>query len=198
MKWTLDPWAAVAGAFLVLVMPLKWLMACVTAAAFHEACHLLAAKLTGGEVEELTIGLSGARISARFPDQKGELLTALAGPVGSLLLLVLLSVAPRLALCGGVQGVYNLLPLYPKDGGRVLKCLLEMVLPQQSERLCRWAEITALLMLAALAVWGSFGLKIGIWPVAMVGVRCLRRFCQKNSLQIVGNRGTIGLPITKR
>lgn len=198
MKWCLDPWAAIAGAFLLMVVPLTWLGACVVAAAFHEACHLLAAKWVGAEIESLTVGVSGARISARFPDRKGELLTALAGPVGSLLLLVLLSVAPRLALCGGVQGVYNLLPLYPKDGGRVLKCLMEMVLPQQSERLCRWAEITALLILVVLAVWGSFGLKIGIWPVVMVGVRCLRWFCQKNSLQIVGNQGTIGLPITKR
>lgn len=198
MKCYLDPWAAVAGAFLVMVMPLKWLTACVTAAAFHEACHLLVAKLTGGEVEELTIGLSGARISTRFPDARGELLTALAGPVGSFSLVVLLHVAPRIALCAGVQGLYNLLPLYPQDGGRVLACLVEMVAPNHAESVCRFVEGITLIGLILLALWTAVYLRMGLWPLVIALWWSIRWLCQKNSLQIVGNQGTIGLPITKR
>lgn len=198
MKCYLDPWAAVAGAFLVMVVPLQWLGACAIAAAFHECCHLLMAKWVGAKVESLTIGIPGAKISARFPDARGELLTALAGPMGSFSLVVLLHVAPRIALCAGVQGLYNLLPLYPQDGGRVLACLAEMVAPHRAERICHWVEGITLAGLILLSLEAAVYWRMGLWPLIMALWRSVRWLCQKNSLQIVGNQGTIVLPITKR
>ena len=52
-----------------------------------------------------------------------ELVCVLAGPAASLLLLLLVRPFPRLALCGFVQGVYNLLPLGRLDGARAVACL---------------------------------------------------------------------------
>ena len=198
MKVSIDPLTLLSGAWLLLILPLPWLGACVTAAAFHELCHLLAAKMVGGQVSGLTIGLSGAKIFACFPNGRGELLTALAGPAGSLLLVFFLPYLPRVALCAGVQGLYNLLPLYPLDGGRALRCLLEQTIPEQAEKFCQWAAGITLLGLLLLAVWASTWLLLGAWPVVVAGGMCLRWLYQKNSLQIMGNRGTIVLPITKR
>lgn len=198
LKLSIDPLAFLAGAWLLMVMPLPWVGACVMAAAFHELCHLLAAKIVGGQVFGVTVGLSGAKIYVNFPNPRGERLTALAGPVGSLLLVFFLPQMPRLALCAGVQGLYNLLPLYPMDGGRALRCLLEQTIPERAETLCQWAAGITLLGLLSLAVWTSIYLRLGAWPVIGTGWLCFRWLYQKNSLQIMGNRGTIVLPITKR
>lgn len=56
-----------------------------------------------------------------------ELIAVLAGPAASLLLLSLVRVFPRVAICGLIQGIYNLLPIYPLDGGKALRCLMALV-----------------------------------------------------------------------
>lgn len=121
----LDPWACVAWAGMVLLLPLQWLLAAVTAAAFHELCHMGAVYALGGEVREIRIGPAGAVMDVMLPGKGRELLAALAGPAGSFLLLFLHRGLPHIALCGLFQGLFNLLPLYPLDGGRVLRCALD-------------------------------------------------------------------------
>ena len=97
-------------------------------------------------------------------DTKGELLCALAGPVGSLLLALL--PFPMLALCGLCQGLFNLLPIMPLDGGRVLGCILEMTLPQYRKKIERAMEI--LLMIGA--IW------LGTWAVILWMILVFRKY----------------------
>ena len=135
-------------ALLILTLPLKFLMGAALAAAAHELCHALAVKLAGGDILGLTLDAGGVTMDISGLDTGKELLCALAGPAGSLLL-SLLSI-PGLSVCALMQGVFNLLPLAPLDGGRALGCILDLTAPryrQQIQRGVEWACVLSLLTL---------------------------------------------------
>lgn len=119
----IDGWAYVLWALLLLTLPLNWLLAAAVAAAWHETCHALALLACGGRVMALELTVGGARMVTGPLDRWRTLLCVLAGPVGSLSLLLLAPRAPRVALCALGQGAFNLLPIYPLDGGRAMECL---------------------------------------------------------------------------
>lgn len=121
----------------LLVLPLRWLMAVVFAALIHELWHILAIHLMGGRILEIRIGAAGAVIETEPMSNAKEMLASLSGPAGSLSLLFFAKWLPCTAFCALAQAVYNLLPMYPLDGGRALHCLLLELLPM---RLARRAE----------------------------------------------------------
>ena len=119
--------ACLLWAFLLLTVPLHWLLSSLAAACFHELCHYAALRLMGGKILSLQIQANGTTMEiVPLPTEK-ELLCALAGPMGSILLLSMVRFFPRVALCAGIQGVFNLLPLYPLDGGRAIRCGLRLL-----------------------------------------------------------------------
>ena len=111
---------------LMVSVPLNWVLSAMAAAAVHELCHIAMLQIFGISVGEIRIGARGAVLDTAAMEPKQELLCALAGPAGSLLLSLFLLVVPRIALCGLVQGIFNLVPLYPLDGGRILRCLISL------------------------------------------------------------------------
>ena len=129
-----QPSAFIPLAALILLLPLDWLLAAGLAAAVHEFGHLVAIKLLDGQLVSISLGFLGAKIHTGPLTNKAEFLCAAAGPSASLMLLFLCRLFPRLALCGLVQGMFNLIPLYPLDGGRMVLCLLRWYSPRRAER----------------------------------------------------------------
>ena len=161
--------ACLWGAVLLLAVPLPWVAAAVMAAAFHELFHCLMIWLLGGTVWEIRMGSGGTAINMVGLSNGAELLAAAAGPAGSFSLLLLAERLPPLALCGFVQGMFNLLPVYPMDGGRILFCILSLVMPmEKAEIICTWVEKGILILLLTGGVVLSLFYKLGPMPLLLV------------------------------
>ena len=139
-------------ALLILVLPLKFLLGAAFAALVHELCHALAVRLTGGQVLGLTLDAGGLTMEVSGLDARWELLCALAGPAGSILISQV--PVPEIAVCALIQGLFNLIPLAPLDGGRALGCALELFCPRWRRTVQSVVEWAALLgLLAAIPVF---------------------------------------------
>ena len=120
----ITPGAYILLAVLILTLPMPWIAAAIFAGVFHEICHIIVIILLRGQVYGLQIGAGGAKIMTSPLSDVAEFFCALAGPLGSLMLTAAASLLPRVALCGLIQGLFNLLPLYPMDGGRIFWCIV--------------------------------------------------------------------------
>ena len=167
------------GALLILVLPMSWLLAAAAAALIHELCHMCATRLLGGKISGIRIEMGGIRIDAYLPHRWQEILAAAAGPAGSLLLLLLIRWIPKIAICGAAQGLYNFLPIYPLDGGRILRHLMEILYPERSEKATTVLETMAAMLLFAAAMAVASVCSPGIWPILAVLFPISRLLCEK-------------------
>ena len=106
---------------MALLFPMRIVAGLVLSAAIHEGGHLLALRLTGVRVRRIELRSGGARIVTDPMKPGKETLCALAGPAAGALTLLAWRVFPELALAGLGQTAFNLLPVYPLDGGRVMR-----------------------------------------------------------------------------
>ena len=105
----------------VLLLPLRVLLGIILAAAVHELGHLTAMYFLGVPVLGFALHPGGARIEAGPMEPGEEIICALAGPVAGAVTIFAWKWFPVLALAGLVQTVFNLIPVYPLDGGRVAR-----------------------------------------------------------------------------
>jgi Zn-dependent protease len=147
----------------------------------HELAHVLYALRKGGEVRSITLMIVGGMSEvAELPKRhRDEVLMALAGPVTSLGLAgllfgvwLLLPVRPfalsfcllNLATVNLMLGLFNLVPAFPMDGGRILRGLLAGRLG-----LVRATNISAWLGRAFSVLFVVVGLLTGSFMLAIIG-----------------------------
>ncbi len=132
-------------------LALQGVLACI----LHELGHWLAVWRLGGRVCRLRLTLVGAEMGLDPGHPLSywrEALAALAGPAVSLLCAAL---AARwgLYLFAGVNlcyGLFNLLPIFPLDGGRGMLCLLSNFGLYRAEKLTRWTSVVCAGLLLGL------------------------------------------------
>jgi Zn-dependent protease len=154
----------------------------------HELAHALVARAYGIPVRTISLFLLGgmAHITRESPSPRAEFLIAIAGPLSSLAVGIvagliswgLWDIAPPVAVLGlwlatmnVPLGIFNLVPAYPLDGGRVLRGVLWF-----AGQDLRWASVVsarvgqvAAVGLLFSGVWvlfdGSTGALGGLWLI---------------------------------
>lgn len=147
----------------------------------HELGHCLTARRFGIETHDITLlPIGGLARLSRLPEKPSqELLIALAGPavnvaLGILLYLILRAPPQERLLAGvrlvggdllinlfyanGLMAVFNLVPAFPMDGGRVLRALLAMKMD-----FARATSVAATVGQALAWGFGAIGLYHNIW-----------------------------------
>ena len=164
----------------LLILPLWFLLSLVIAGAFHEISHYLALKVLNVRVYHISIGPFGASMETEDMEPWRELFCALAGPLGSLILVPFFKWIPGIALCGLIQGAFNLLPIYPSDGGRILKCLLEILKIPKRALILEVLEWVTSLGILILGFWAKWNWNLG-WSGVIIGGILLLRIIRRNT-----------------
>lgn len=134
----------------------------------HELGHFLMSYLLGGKILKISIypygGISKFRLSLNISIVK-EFLVLIAGPLFQMLSFVMLSF-----FYPEKQGViasyhysilfFNLLPIYPLDGGKLLNLVFQLFLPYRGSFIFTMVVGYSLVFVLALSLFQSFTLNL--------------------------------------
>lgn len=169
--------ALIALALAILLFPIRWIGAWMLAVLVHEVCHYAAVRACGGVVSGIRLGVSGAKMDIWGLGYWQEVFCALAGPLGGICLLAMVQWLPRTAICALVQSLFNLLPVYPLDGGRALRCVFHGIFPASvADRIWNILQKGCLICLVGLGVYSFAFLRAGLIPLALSIILAFRWF----------------------
>lgn len=159
------------------ILFISLLFACVV---LHEFGHILAARRYGIRTPDVTLlPIGGVAALERMPEKPSqEIVVALAGPVVNVVIALLLAVVlgariepsqiaelqraqtgdgllVQLTAANVALALFNLIPAFPMDGGRVLRALLAARLGHT--RATRVAARIGQMVAVLLGFWGLFG-----------------------------------------
>ena len=166
-------------AFWLLFLPVQWVLALGVSVAVHELGHMVALRLMRVPINEINIAPSGVILQTPPLEIWKEILCALTGPACGLCLVLLYRWLPELALFSLFHSVYNLLPVYPADGGRILLGLCQWLMPSGTgSKIAKAVGTVTAVMLAVAGLFGALFTKIGLFSIVLgmgLAVRALKK-----------------------
>ena len=173
----------------LLTLPLSWVVAWAAAMLVHELGHYYSLRLMRIPVHSVTVTHRGILMETGCLPPRAELLAALAGPLGALTLLTGARFFPELAVCACVHSLYNLLPVFPLDGGRALRCVLTKLPASVGECVRQTVEWLVLLLGLTAGFWGTLFMKLGLLPLAgalclFLRAECVKTPCKERKLRV--------------
>ncbi len=120
MNLEIKPSLLICLAVVIFLIPIRWITGWILAVAVHEICHYITLKLMRVDVHSVTAGVTGAYMDTEPIPALKELICAIAGPLGSFALTFLGRWLPCTAVCALLHLIFNMVPVYPLDGGRAV------------------------------------------------------------------------------
>jgi Zn-dependent protease len=185
LAWIALTYYQIAG-FSGAVQGVLFMLALFGCVLLHEFGHALAAREFGIKTPDITLlPIGGVARLSRIPDKPWqELVVAIAGPVVNVVIAAVLIFVihgtteilqvdqlenPRIELLGRLAYInvmlvlFNMIPAFPMDGGRVLRSLLAMVVPYAlATQIAAWigqglAIVFAIIGFGGFAIFGLRG-----------------------------------------
>lgn len=164
--------------FVLLICVLIWLdngltvLVFLVSAALHEGGHLLAIRLLRVPFYGMELRATGAVIHTGLQSPGKEAICTAAGPLtNAVLLLALFHRLPEVAFVNLLLLVYNLLPVYPLDGGRLLRLALCVLFGAEAGE--RTSEICSSALIVAAVICGvvmTCVLHLGLYPCLLAAL----------------------------
>lgn len=150
----------------------------------HELAHAAVLLLLGGEIESVRLSFAQVELRTGLLSDRTELWSTAAGPGINLLCGWLFRRwMPAFAAVSLLLALFNLLPVWPLDGGRLLRTLLRMRWGAAGVDASQTLGLLFGLGLLAGAVFAARRWDAGVWPAVTAGallVRLLRsRYAEK-------------------
>lgn len=150
----------------------------------HELAHAAVLLLLGGRIESVRLSFAQVELRTGLLSDRTELWSTAAGPGINLLCGWLFRRwMPAFAAVSLLLALFNLLPVWPLDGGRLLRTLLRMRWGAAGVDASQTLGLLFGLGLLAGAVFAARRWDAGIWPAVTAGallVRLLRsRYAEK-------------------
>lgn len=186
MKWRLD----LTPGFPAFLAAVWYFDSCgifwpfLAAMTVHELVHAAVLLLLGGGIESVRLSFAQVELRTGLLSDRTELWSTAAGPGINLLCGWLFRRwMPAFAAVSLLLALFNLLPVWPLDGGRLLRTLLRMHWGAAGVDASQTLGLLFGLGLLAGAVFAARRWDAGVWPAVTAGallVRLLRsRYAEK-------------------